>query len=110
MTGPVKTSPSGKFSWPSQLIQRRAGDAHAHVGAVGGDDAVVVLAVEEIDEALLLLADAFPRGDGIGVIEHAGAKDEVLVLAEAHLGVLGGGLGGELRAAPFELTFRSRAS
>ena len=99
-TGPVKTSPSGKFSWPSQLIHLRSGDAQAYIGAVGGDHAVVALAVEEIRQPLLPLAGTRQAATGSGSIKHAGVKDEILVLRKAHLRVLGRGLRGKLRAGP----------
>jgi hypothetical protein len=82
-----------------------AGDGHFYVGAVGGDDVVVALAVEEIDQPLLPLAHLPPGCDRIGAIEQAGAEDEVFVLRQAHLRVLRGGLRGELRARPVQCAF-----
>ena len=77
-----------------------AGDAHADIGSVGSDDVIVALAVQEIGELLLALADLFPGCDGVGMIEQAGAEDEILIFGQTHLGILRRGLCGELRAAP----------
>jgi hypothetical protein len=96
MTGPVKTSPSGKFSCPSQLIHVCPATEMRHVRAVGGDDVIIALPVEEIDQSLLPLADLLPRRDRVGPIEQAGVEDEIFVLREAHLRVLCRGLRGEI--------------
>ena len=79
MTGPVKTSPSGKFSCPSQLIQVIPRHAHAHVRAVGGDDAIFLLADEEVHQLLLALGDGFPCRDRIRTVQEPRAVDEVFV-------------------------------
>ena len=65
-----------------------------------GDDAHFARLVEEIGERLLLLRDAFPRGDRIAVVEMARAEDELLVFRQRHLGVLRAGVARPLRADP----------
>ena len=79
-----------------------AGDAELQVG-VGGDDVQFSLLAQQIDQALLPVADGPPRGHWVSLVEVAGAEDEILVLGQAHLGVLGERLGGELGAAPVEV-------
>ncbi len=82
-----------------------AGDGHADVGAIGSDDVVIGFAVEQVGELLLADGDALPGGDGVGLVEEAGVEDEILVLGEGHLGILGAGLAGELGADPVGLAF-----
>ena len=108
-TGPVKTSPSGKFFVPSALIQVRP--ATLSVRSVPGrDDPQLALAAQQIDEALLALPDGAPGGDRVGFVQLAGGVDEVLVLGQRHLGVLGVRLGREERADPARWPGRSAPS
>jgi hypothetical protein len=59
-------------------------------------------AVEVVGDSLLAFLDFSPFLDGVGLIEVSGGEDKVFVLTEAHLGVLGAGLGGEEGATPVE--------
>jgi len=77
-------------------------DVDAQVGAVGGFEVQFLLALKEVDHALLLGLDLAPMGDGIGLVEVAGLEDEVGVLPQRHLGVLRRGERGIERAAPVQ--------
>ena len=97
-TGPVKTSPLGKLRCPSELLQRRP--ATLRVRSVSSVTKRRVRLVASMSHStLLFVVDGPPGGYRIGLIEQAGAVDEVLVVGQAHLGLLGTGLGGEECAA-----------
>jgi hypothetical protein len=82
-------------------------DVDGQVGAVvvvgrGRGEAQGAGGLEEGPDAFLALVDGPPRRDGVGQVEQPCLEHEAFVLAEGHLGVLGGGLGGEQGAAPAE--------
>src|SRR5207253_653750 len=67
----------GKIFVAVAVDPRVPGDAHANIGAVGGDDVIILLAVQQIDESLLPLADFLPLGNRIVAIEQPGTEDEI---------------------------------
>src|SRR3954463_7253309 len=102
-SGAVKTSPSGKFSCPSAPTQRRspptamvrsvpsapaAADGDGQVGPLG-DEAQLLLRGEQLDHPLQLAREPAPALDRVAVVEQRRVVEEVLVLGQRHLGVLG---------------------
>ncbi len=58
---------------------------------------------EPVDDALLVVVDLLPGGDGVRLVQLAGAEDEVGEIRRGHAGVLGVGVGGEEGEGPLEL-------
>ena len=77
-----------------------AGDAHPDIGAIGGDDVIIVFAVEQIDDPLLPLAHplSMPRRDRARSSKPA-ANTKSSYSLQAHFRILRRRLTGELRAA-----------
>jgi len=56
--------------------------------------------IENLDQALLLFFNFLPVLDRIGQMQMSGAKDEILIVRQRHLGLLSIGISRELRPHP----------
>jgi hypothetical protein len=88
-TGPVKISPSGKFSCAGD--EGALLDRHLQVD-VRAFEGHLVAALQPVHRLALAGILEAPEGHRVLVVEHAGAEDELAVIAQAHLGLLGHGL------------------
>ena len=103
MTGPGEYFAVWEIVVAVAIDPFHAGDTQTNIRAVGGDDAVIALAVEKVGEALLALADALPGGDRVRLVQEAGPENEILIFRQAHLRVLRRSLRRILRAAPAQV-------
>ena len=95
----------GEVLAPGAVDPDALGHIDAQVGAFipiprGHTEAEQFLPLQVLADALLPIVHLLPRGDRVGQVQQAGAEDELLVLPERHLGVLGRAIGGVGGAAP----------
>ena len=93
---------------PHRRLPRPPVDAQRQVGALG-DDPQLADAFEERLRRERVLREALPGRDRVGSNEPPGPVDELLVLGERHLRVLGAGLGRKRASAPTSARPRRRA-
>ena len=106
--GPVKTSPEGMLRLPSELTHVRP-STFSRRSVPGASMWISRRRREPLDQPRLERAQLAPRGDRVVAVQEQRALDEVLELARAHPGLLGGGRGRPQRDRPAPLSRTSRS-